>query len=70
MNREELLEMIEQEVKKLSHDQKEEFFAYIQIISGKTPTNQDAVFRVKNTVRKMQEEGYPVDEKILRYFAG
>lgn len=70
MNREELLVKIEQEVKKLSYDQKEEFFAYLQIVAGETPTNQDAVLRVKNTVMKMQEKGYPVEEKVLRYFTG
>ena len=70
MNRAEEIEKIMGKVAQMSPDKQEEFLVAIQIVSGKVPTNQAAVLRVKQRVMEMQQQGYPVGDELIRYFAG
>lgn len=70
MNRAEEIEKIMEKVAQMSPDKQEEFFAAIQIVSGKVPTNQAAALRVKQRVMEMQKQGFPVGDELICYFAG
>lgn len=68
MNREESIEKIMKEMAEMSNEMQEEFLAGLQIIAGKVPTNTAAALRLKQKLMESQEEGNPVDEKLLRHF--
>lgn len=70
MNRDEMIEEILDKMEQMSTDEKEEVLVILQIVSGKVPTNQVAARRVKRNVMEMQQQGYPVGDELIRYFAG
>lgn len=70
MDREKEIEKVLDEVKQLTHDEKEEFLAGLQIISGKAPANPAAALRLTKKVAECQEKGTPVPAALLRNFAG
>ena len=70
MNREEMIEEILDKMEQMSTDEKEELLVVLQIINGETPDDQAAALRVKRKVMEMQQQGYPVADELIRYFAG
>lgn len=70
MNRDEMIEEILDKMEQMSTDEKEEFLVVLQIINGETPDDQAAALRVKRKVMEMQQQGYPVGDELIRYFAG
>lgn len=70
MNRDEMIEEILDKMEQMTADEKEEFLVVLQIINGETPDDQAAALRVKRKVMEMQQQGYPVDDELIRYFAG
>ena len=70
MNRDEMIEEILDKMEQMSTDEKEEFLVILQIINGETPDDQAAALRVKRKVMEMQQQGYPVADELIRYFAG
>ena len=70
MNRDEMIEEILDKMEQMSTDEKEELLVVLQIINGETPDDHAAALRVKQRVMEMQQQGYPVDDALIRYFAG
>lgn len=70
MNRDEMIEEILDKMEQMSTDEKEEVLVILQIINGETPDDQAAALRVKRKVVEMQQQGYSVDDTLIRYFAG
>ena len=70
MNRDEMIEEILDKMEQMSTDEKEELLVVLQIINGETPDDQAAALRVKRKVMEMQQQGYPVADELIRYFAG